>query len=151
MIAAIVARARTAVAEAAPEARSAKQRNRTRRRRQAARLFRFDRALGTRFVAGADEAGRGSLAGPLVAAGVLIDYGTLSRRDRRALSELDDSKMRSPEEREDLYPRVLRAATRVAVTPRPAPPPPPPPAHAPKLAPPARRHPPTATTTGGLP
>ncbi|OLE35178.1 MAG: ribonuclease H [Actinobacteria bacterium 13_1_20CM_3_68_9] len=121
MIAAIVARARTAVAEAAPEASSAKQRNRTRRRRQAARLFRFDRALGTRFVAGADEAGRGSLAGPLVAAGVLIDYGTLSRRDRRALSELDDSKMRSPEEREELYPSVLRAATRVAVTVRCAP------------------------------
>jgi ribonuclease HII len=48
-------------------------------------------------VAGADEAGRGSLAGPLVAAAVLIDYGTLIRRDRRALSELDDSKLRSPE------------------------------------------------------
>jgi ribonuclease HII len=28
----------------------------------------FDRGLGARFVAGADEAGRGSLAGPLVAA-----------------------------------------------------------------------------------
>jgi ribonuclease HII len=67
-------------------------------------------------VAGADEAGRGSLAGPLVAAAVLIDYGTLSLRDRRALSELDDSKVRSPEEREELYPRVLRAAARVAVT-----------------------------------
>ena len=67
-------------------------------------------------MAGADEAGRGSLAGPLVAAAVLIDYGTLSRRDRRALSELDDSKVRSPEEREELYPRVLRAAARVAVT-----------------------------------
>jgi ribonuclease HII len=87
-----------------------------RRRRRAARLFRFDRELGARFVAGADEAGRGSLAGPLVAAAVLIDYDTLSRRDRRALSELDDSKVRSPEEREELYPCVLRAATQVAVT-----------------------------------
>ena len=87
-----------------------------RRRRQAARLFRFDREQGTRFVAGCDEAGRGSLAGPLVAAAVLIDYESLSMRDRRALGELDDSKRRSPEEREELYPAVLRAATRVAVT-----------------------------------
>jgi ribonuclease HII len=94
---------------------AAKRRARTRQRR-AARLFRFDRSLGARFVAGADEAGRGSLAGPLVAAAVLIDYGNLSLRDRRALSELDDSKVRSPEEREELYPRVIRAATRVAVT-----------------------------------
>ena len=67
-------------------------------------------------MAGADEAGRGSLAGPLVAAAVLIDYRTLSRRDRRALSDLDDSKVRSPEEREELYPVVVRAAARVAVT-----------------------------------
>jgi ribonuclease HII len=87
-----------------------------RRRRRAARLFRFDRSLGARFVAGADEAGRGSLAGPLVAAAVLIDYGTLSMRDRRALSDLDDSKVRSPDEREGLYPCVLRAASQVAVT-----------------------------------
>lgn len=66
-------------------------------------------------MAGADEAGRGSLAGPLVAAAVLIDYGTLSLRDRRALGTLDDSKARTPEERERLYPAVLRAAARVAV------------------------------------
>ena len=32
------------------------------------KLFAFDRALGSRLIAGADEAGRGSLAGPLVAA-----------------------------------------------------------------------------------
>ncbi len=36
------------------------------------RLLRYDRRLGVRFVAGADEAGRGSLAGPLVVAGVLL-------------------------------------------------------------------------------
>ena len=56
------------------------------------------------------------MAGPLVAAGVLIDYERLSLRDRRALGELDDSKQRSTEEREQLYPVVLRAAARVAVT-----------------------------------
>jgi ribonuclease HII len=47
---------------------------------------------------------------------VLIDYERLSRRDRRALGELDDSKQRSPEEREELYPVVVRAAERVVVT-----------------------------------
>jgi ribonuclease HII len=116
MIAATLARARTAASEAGPASNGAQRRARARRHRRAARLFRFDRELGVRYVAGADEAGRGSLAGPLVAAAVLIDYGTLSLRDRRALSELDDSKVRSPEEREELYPRVVRAAARVAVT-----------------------------------
>ena len=87
-----------------------------RRRRKAAKLFKFDRELGSRFVAGADEAGRGSLAGPLIAAAVLIDYERLSLRDRRALGELDDSKQRTPEERETLYPVVVRAVARVAVT-----------------------------------
>src|SRR3954454_23825042 len=101
--------------ESAPAPGVAQRRARARRRR-AAKLFRFDRSLGARLVAGADEAGRGSLAGPLVAAAVLIDYENLSLRDRRALSDLDDSKVRSPEEREELYPCVLRAATRVAVT-----------------------------------
>jgi ribonuclease HII len=85
------------------------------RRRRASRLFRFDRSLGSRYVAGADEAGRGSLAGPLVAAGVLIDHSTLSRRDRVALGLLNDSKQMSVEEREHLLPVVLRAASRVAV------------------------------------
>jgi ribonuclease HII len=66
-------------------------------------------------VAGADEAGRGSLAGPLVAAAVMIDYRTLSLADRRALGGLHDSKQMSPEDRERLFPSVLRAATRVSV------------------------------------
>ena len=39
-----------------------------------------------RFVAGADEAGRGSLAGPLVAAAVLFDYERLTPREVRSLS-----------------------------------------------------------------
>jgi ribonuclease HII len=71
-----------------------------------------------RFVAGADEAGRGCLAGPLVAAAVLFDYEKLTLTDRRSLSALNDSKQHSLEMREVLYPRVLRAATRVAVTSR---------------------------------
>jgi ribonuclease HII len=86
-----------------------------RKRRAAARLFRFDRSFGRRFVAGVDEAGRGSLAGPLVAAGVCIDLERIGRRERRALAPLDDSKQKSEEEREELYPHVIRAAARVTV------------------------------------
>jgi ribonuclease HII len=69
-------------------------------------------------VAGADEAGRGSLAGPLVAAAVLFDYERLGLREVRALSALDDSKQQTIEAREALYPVVLRVATRVAIVSR---------------------------------
>jgi ribonuclease HII len=89
----------------------------THRRRLARsrRLFAFDRGLQSRFVAGADEAGRGCLAGPLVAAAVLIDYERLSHADRRALSGLHDSKQMTEERRLEMYPCVLRAAERVSV------------------------------------
>ena len=93
-------------------------RRKRRRKRSGSRLFRFDRELGVRFVAGADEAGRGCLAGPLVAAAVLFDYERLSLADFRVLSALNDSKQHSEAAREELYPRVLRVATRVAVTSR---------------------------------
>lgn len=66
-------------------------------------------------MAGADEAGRGCLAGPLVAAAVLIDYEALSHSDRRALAGLHDSKQMTAERREELYPAVLRAASRTSV------------------------------------
>jgi ribonuclease HII len=85
------------------------------------KLFRYDRGLGARFVAGADEAGRGCLAGPLVAAAVLFDQSRLRPADIRALSALDDSKRQSPELRAELYPRIIRLATRVAVVSRSAP------------------------------
>ena len=89
----------------------------THRRRLARsrRLFAFDRGLQSRFVAGADEAGRGCLAGPLVAAAVLIDYERLTVSDRRALSGLHDSKQMTEERRLEMYPCVLRAAERVSV------------------------------------
>ncbi len=86
-----------------------------RRLARSRRLFTFDRGLGSRLVAGADEAGRGCLAGPLVAAAVLMDYEALSHADRRALAGLHDSKQMKPEWREELYPAVLRAASRVSV------------------------------------
>jgi len=79
---------------------------------------RFDRALGARFVAGADEAGRGCLAGPLVAAAVLFDYERFGRREARALATLNDSKQQTPAVREELYPVILRVATRVSIVSR---------------------------------
>ncbi len=85
------------------------------RPRTGRRLFAFDRELGCRYVAGADEAGRGSLAGPLVAAAVLFDLDQLTLGDRRSLARLDDSKQHSEASREELYPLVLRAAKRVSV------------------------------------
>lgn len=86
--------------------------------RRTAWLFRFDQEFGTRYVAGADEAGRGSLAGPLVAAGVLLDYRCLTPEVRKSLAGLDDSKRQTEEDRERLYPAVLAAASRVVVTAR---------------------------------
>lgn len=102
---------------------SAKGRRRKRRPdgRRTAWLFRFDQQFGTRYVAGADEAGRGSLAGPLVAAAVLFDYRCMGSDERRALAGLDDSKRKNEEERERLYPAVLAVAKRVSVTVRCAP------------------------------
>lgn len=72
-------------------------------------------------MAGADEAGRGCLAGPLVAAAVLIDYERLSHSDRRALSGLHDSKQMTEERRLEMYPCVLRAVERTSVVVRSAP------------------------------
>ena len=69
-------------------------------------------------MAGADEAGRGSLAGPLVAAAVLFDLERLTLADRRALSRLNDSKQHTAETREELYPLVLRAAARSVIVSR---------------------------------
>ena len=78
-------------------------------------MFKFDRELNARFVAGADEAGRGCLAGPLVAAAVLFDYERLGLREVRTLTGLNDSKQHTLEGREALYPMVLRCASSVAV------------------------------------
>lgn len=97
-----------------PSSRRAKRAKR-RRGPSGRRLFAFDRGLGVRYVAGADEAGRGCLAGPLVAAAVLFDYETLAPRQLRALSALNDSKQHTAQAREELYPLVLQTAMRVSV------------------------------------
>jgi ribonuclease HII len=89
-----------------------------RRKRSGRRLFQFDRELGFRYVAGADEAGRGCLAGPLVAAAVLFDIEGLTLSQRRALTALNDSKQHTAEMRAALYPVVLRTAKKAVVVSR---------------------------------
>lgn len=69
-------------------------------------------------IAGADEAGRGCLAGPLVTAGVCFDYSAWTGDDFAALDALTDSKRLSEAAREGLYVQVLRRARRVVVVAR---------------------------------
>lgn len=65
-------------------------------------------AAGRRYVAGLDEAGRGCLAGPVVAAAVVLPP------DAR-LAGLDDSKRLSPERRAALHARIYGEALAVGV------------------------------------
>jgi ribonuclease HII len=68
--------------------------------------FRRERAAmrrGILPVAGCDEAGRGPLAGPVVAAAVILD-------PRRIPKGLDDSKKLAPEQRERLYAKICASA-----------------------------------------
>jgi len=63
---------------------------------------------GYRNVAGIDEAGRGPLAGPVVAAAVIFPRGWVS-------DEITDSKMLSPKRREEIYDEVLSSAQSVGI------------------------------------
>ena len=84
-------------------------------KRPGRRLLGFDRRLGARFVAGTDEAGRGSLAGPLVVAGVLLDYACLRDHRVRPLALLNDSKQLTSGERETLFRAVVGCAEKICV------------------------------------
>src|SRR5512138_1212942 len=69
--------------------------------------FRRERALikrGIWPVAGCDEAGRGPLAGPVVAAAVILDPDRIPRG-------IDDSKRLTPEEREDLFEKICATSS----------------------------------------
>lgn len=75
-------------------------------------LYAFERALasaGLAPVAGADEAGRGACAGPLVAAAVV-----LSDRPDRYIAGLNDSKVLTPKARAVLYDHIIDKADAVA-------------------------------------
>ena len=66
--------------------------------------FLYERRCGVTPVAGVDEAGRGPLAGPVVAAAVIFP----DRRRRPYL--LDDSKQLTPDQRARLYERIMATA-----------------------------------------
>src|SRR5262249_54848057 len=59
-------------------------------------------------VAGVDEAGRGPLAGPVVAAAVILDR-------KRIPKGLNDSKQMTPEAREEAFGRIMVGAIAVGV------------------------------------
>ena len=86
--------------------------------RRDAGLYGFERALarsGLAPVAGADEAGRGACAGPLVVAAVVLPSGR-----RGEVPGLADSKLLTPQVREEVYRRVVRNAVAWAVVALPA-------------------------------
>jgi ribonuclease HII len=72
---------------------------------------RFERAarkLGWTRIAGLDEAGRGALFGPVVAAAVILN-------PKRRIVGLDDSKKLTPERRAELAPRIREHALAYAI------------------------------------
>ena len=71
------------------------------------------RATGFERVAGVDEAGRGSLAGPVVAAAVIPD-------PERTVPGVDDSKRLSPGKRQRLADWIRESAVSWSVVPMPA-------------------------------
>jgi ribonuclease HII len=81
--------------------------------RRDAGLWGYERALhrhGLAPVAGADEAGRGACAGPLVVAAVVLPEGK-----RGQVPGLADSKLLTPLARERVYKQVVRRAAAVSV------------------------------------
>lgn len=78
-------------------------------------IFEHDLALETAFVVGADEAGRGCLAGPIVAAGVAFDRPCLESRGEGELEGLFDSKRLTPARRKALFPKIIASASHVKV------------------------------------
>jgi ribonuclease HII len=72
--------------------------------------FRYERELtarGCSLIAGVDEAGRGPLAGPVVAAAVIFPSEWIAKGLPRALWGLNDSKQLTPEERETFFTKLI--------------------------------------------
>lgn len=73
-------------------------------------MLRYERALwedGVQFIAGVDEAGRGPLAGPVVAAAVVFASDV-------SIAGIDDSKRLTPTRREELFEEIMGEALAVA-------------------------------------
>lgn len=66
------------------------------------------RSRGYRLIAGIDEAGRGALAGPVVAAAVILPVGV-------HIDGVDDSKKLSPKQRDALFDVITAQALRIGV------------------------------------
>lgn len=64
------------------------------------KMIEFDNSLGYKHVAGVDEVGRGPLAGPVVAACVVMDFS-------KPILYINDSKKLSSQKREFLYEKIL--------------------------------------------
>jgi ribonuclease HII len=77
-------------------------------RKCSSRFERTARQLGWTRIAGIDEAGRGALFGPVVAAAVVLN-------PKRRIVGLDDSKKLTPERRAELAPRIREHALAWAV------------------------------------
>jgi len=82
-----------------------------------AALFEFDlSACGRREMAGADEVGRGCLAGPIVAAAVVFDYSRIDAEHMASLLQgLGDSKKLTIKARERLYPLIVSHVSRFSI------------------------------------
>lgn len=68
-------------------------------------------AQGYRYIAGIDEVGRGALAGPVMAAAVILPHNI----DVPWLGLVRDSKQLSPAQRELLFPRIAETAISVGI------------------------------------
>jgi ribonuclease HII len=68
-------------------------------------LYKVEKIFAKKFgvIAGVDEAGRGPLAGPVVAAAVILDL-------KKKITGLDDSKKLSEKKREELYKQITEKA-----------------------------------------
>jgi ribonuclease HII len=77
-------------------------------------LLAYDRTRG-RLVAGADEAGKACLAGPLVAAAVCLDFDRIDPEAELALARLNDSKKLSKTRCLQLREVVLELAARTSI------------------------------------
>ncbi|MFH1894854.1 MAG: ribonuclease HII, partial [Patescibacteria group bacterium] len=65
--------------------------------------------MGYKRVAGLDEAGRGPLAGPVVAGAVIITRSDLAKNIWRSdLQNIRDSKKLSPKQREKIYKKIIK-------------------------------------------
>jgi ribonuclease HII len=62
-----------------------------------------------KYLAGVDEAGRGPLAGPVVASAVIFDRKTI-------ITGVNDSKLLSEKQREDLYDKIISSAISYSVS-----------------------------------